>query len=148
MANDARKVSELGITTSVSLTDRAVVLTNPTGSRAVQTITVGNLANNIGNIIVANVQSSIIPSVNTSLNLGSNLKVWNALHVKTVFANGSSGSANQVLYSNGSATYWSNPSYNFVANSSNWSGAAPTTIDQAIDRLAIVIKTLNGGTGA
>lgn len=31
---------------------------------------------------------------------------------------------------------------------SNWNGSAPTTIGAAIDRLAALIKTLNGGTGA
>jgi hypothetical protein len=30
----------------------------------------------------------------------------------------------------------------------NWAGTAPTTIQQAIDRLAIVVKALNSGTGA
>jgi hypothetical protein len=32
--------------------------------------------------------------------------------------------------------------------SSNWAGTAPTTIQNAIDRLAAVVKALNGGTGA
>lgn len=36
----------------------------------------------------------------------------------------------------------------FVANSSNWTNPAPTTIVDAIDRLAILVKSLNGGTGA
>lgn len=29
-----------------------------------------------------------------------------------------------------------------------WSGSAPTTVDSALDRLALVVRTLNGGTGA
>jgi hypothetical protein len=33
-------------------------------------------------------------------------------------------------------------------NSNNWAGTPPTTFAQAIDRLAAVIKTLNGGIGA
>lgn len=34
------------------------------------------------------------------------------------------------------------------ATSGDWAGTAPTTIQAAIDRLAAVVKTLNGGTGA
>ena len=29
-----------------------------------------------------------------------------------------------------------------------WTGSAPTTIDSALDRIAFVVRTLNGGTGA
>jgi len=36
----------------------------------------------------------------------------------------------------------------FTANSSNWTGTAPSTVNDAIDRLAILVKTLNSGTGA
>ena len=31
---------------------------------------------------------------------------------------------------------------------SNWNGTAPTTVGDALDRLAVVVKSLNGGTGA
>lgn len=41
-------------------------------------------------------------------------------------------------------TAWSG----FTANSANWSNPAPTTLNDAIDRLAILVKTLNSGTGA
>ena len=34
------------------------------------------------------------------------------------------------------------------ATASDWSGAAPTSIQEALDRLAAVVKALNGGTGA
>jgi hypothetical protein len=34
------------------------------------------------------------------------------------------------------------------ANTTDWSGAAPTTIAAAIDRLAVVVKALNNDTGA
>lgn len=33
-------------------------------------------------------------------------------------------------------------------NPSDWSNTAPVTIGEAIDRLAVVVKILNGGTGA
>jgi hypothetical protein len=52
MANDAKKVSELGITTSLSANDRIVVLTNPTSTPVTQTITLTNLiANSTPNIL-------------------------------------------------------------------------------------------------
>lgn len=35
-----------------------------------------------------------------------------------------------------------------AANVSNWNGTPPSTISDAIDRLAAVVKVLNGGTGA
>jgi len=35
-----------------------------------------------------------------------------------------------------------------AATPGDWSGSAPTTVGDAIDRLAAVVKTLNGGTGA
>jgi len=41
-----------------------------------------------------------------------------------------------------------NTAFTFTANSSNWSAPAPTTLDDAIDRLAILVKSLNSGTGA
>lgn len=31
---------------------------------------------------------------------------------------------------------------------SNWAGTAPTTVGEALDRLAAVVKSLNSGTGA
>jgi hypothetical protein len=35
-----------------------------------------------------------------------------------------------------------------ATTSTDWNGTAPTTIGDAIDRLAALVKTLNGGTGA
>ena len=44
MSNDAKKTSQLGITTAPSANDRVVVLTDPGGSAATQTVTILNLA--------------------------------------------------------------------------------------------------------
>jgi hypothetical protein len=67
MANDAKKVSELGITTSLSANDRIVVLTNPTSTPVTQTITLSNLVANS------------IPKANTIafgvIKVGNNLSV-------------------------------------------------------------------------
>lgn len=46
MANDAKKVSQLGIATTLSANDRVVVLTNATSSPVTQTITLSNLIGN------------------------------------------------------------------------------------------------------
>jgi len=34
------------------------------------------------------------------------------------------------------------------ATPGDWDGDAPTTVGEALDRLAAVVKVLNGGTGA
>jgi hypothetical protein len=34
-----------------------------------------------------------------------------------------------------------------AATSSNWSGSSPTTVGEALDRIAVLLKALNGGTG-
>jgi len=47
MANDSKKVSQLGITTALANTDRVVVLTNPAASAQTQTITLANLGKSL-----------------------------------------------------------------------------------------------------
>jgi hypothetical protein len=47
MANDSKRVSELSIATSLANTDRVVVLTDPSGSANVKTITLGNLGSSL-----------------------------------------------------------------------------------------------------
>jgi hypothetical protein len=49
MANDARRVSQLTVTTSVSANDRLVVLTNPASSVKSQTVTVNNFIKSAAN---------------------------------------------------------------------------------------------------
>jgi hypothetical protein len=61
------------------------------------------------------------------------------------------GTANQVLKTDGYGILsWAGVAdlpYT-ATTSTDWSGTPPTTIQAAIDRLAAVVKTLNGGTGA
>lgn len=135
------KISELTSTATVSANDLLVVVTDPSGSPATKKVTFGNITNTV----YSNVTSSVLPYSNTNLNLGSLTKSWNGVYAKTLYANGAAGSSGQVLFSNGTASYWGNT---FTANASNWSNTAPTTLSQAIDRLAILLKSLNGGTGA
>ena len=47
MANDAKKVSELAVTTTLSANDRVVILSNPSSAANTKTITVANFANNL-----------------------------------------------------------------------------------------------------
>jgi hypothetical protein len=50
--------------------------------------------------------------------------------------------------SNGAVTRGNSSTIYYNANSSNWANPAPTTIEEAINRLAVLVKTLNSGTGA
>jgi len=52
MSNDAKKVSELGIASTLSANDRVLVLTNPDSAANAQTITVTNLANKLANTFI------------------------------------------------------------------------------------------------
>jgi hypothetical protein len=47
VANDAKKVSELAVTTTLSANDRVVILSNPSSAANTKTITVANFANNV-----------------------------------------------------------------------------------------------------
>lgn len=47
MANDARSIANLNVVTTLSSTDRVVVLTNPNTTANVQTITTSNFAASI-----------------------------------------------------------------------------------------------------
>lgn len=128
MANDARKVSELGIAPGAYANDRLVILTNPSTSPAVQTVTVGNLVNNIANLLQSNTPVSFVPATNNNLNIGSGTKTWNTIYVNSIVANGSSGTAGQVLYSNGTTSYWGSvPSINLQSISSNFVPAVNNT---------------------
>lgn len=61
MANDAKKVSELAVTTTLSANDRVVILSNPSSAANTKTITAANFANSL-------ISSNIIPTAsNTQL---------------------------------------------------------------------------------
>jgi hypothetical protein len=59
MANDAKKVSELAVTTTLSANDRVVILSNPSSAANTKTITAANFANSL-------VSSGIIPTATTT----------------------------------------------------------------------------------
>lgn len=78
MANDARKVSELGISTGLLLTDRIVVLTNPTTSAQTQTVSVSNL---FGNSKFSNAATIANTTVAGIIKVGNNFSVNATSHL-------------------------------------------------------------------
>jgi hypothetical protein len=70
MANDAKKVSQLGITTTLSANDRVVVLTNPASSAQTQTITLSNLIGNSASLR-ANTSSYGVVKIGSGLSVNA-----------------------------------------------------------------------------
>jgi hypothetical protein len=89
MANDAKRTSQLGITTTLSNSDRVVVLTNPNTAAQTQTITVTNFANRIVNA-VNTYSTNLIPASDNTYTLGNSSYQWKSLYVSanTIFIGG------------------------------------------------------------
>ena len=79
MSNDAKKTSQLGITTGMTVNDRIVVLTSPAGSAQTQTITVGNLFGNSNFGAAARIANSSVAGV---IKIGNNLAANNTGHLR------------------------------------------------------------------
>lgn len=62
MANESKKISDLAVATTLSATDRVVVLVNPTSTANVKTITTSNFANSVAAKFISNT----VPTSNTS----------------------------------------------------------------------------------
>ena len=95
---------------------------NTTGSYATnsQYIAAGEFALNMADgILFTSNGSSVIPvgANNVNINVTGNATI------KAVIANGSIGTANQILTSNGSTVYWADPAAGGSANSTGGSGA-------------------------
>lgn len=54
MSGNAKKISELTVATTLSATDRVVVLTNPSSTANVMTITTSNFANSVAAKLISN----------------------------------------------------------------------------------------------
>jgi len=78
MSNDAKKVSELGIATTLSANDRVVILSNPDTSANVKTITTNNFFASLGQM---NVNGNIVPTSNNVYALGNNTNRWASLWI-------------------------------------------------------------------
>jgi hypothetical protein len=73
MADDSKRVSELGITSTLSSNDRVLVLTNPDSSPNVQTITVNNFAVKLANVLpIANSTTLGVIKIGPGLSVAAN----------------------------------------------------------------------------
>jgi hypothetical protein len=109
MANDAKKVSELAVTTTLSANDRVVILASPATAANVKTITASNFANGL-------ISSGIIPTANTT-----QLGVVKVDGTTITISNGTiSGAAiyNQTLNSNSNVTFASLTTSNITSQNS------------------------------
>lgn len=159
------KITELNAANTIANTDLLLVVVDPAGSPITKKITANNLVNSLSGAILRQL-SYANSSANGTIKVGNNLSINATGHLSV----NSSISINTASLSNtisvGNSTVNTVISYNSItfpdtsvqntawtgaytaANSSNWASPAPTTIASAIDRLAAVIKTLNGGNGA
>jgi hypothetical protein len=73
MADDSKRVSELGITSTLSSNDRVLVLTNPDSSPNVQTITINNFAVKLANALpIANSTTPGVIKIGPGLSVAAN----------------------------------------------------------------------------
>jgi hypothetical protein len=96
------------------------------------------------------VRSNLVPSANLTYDLGSTSSQWRSLYVgtSTIYLGGTALSvADGAVTVNGTPVLSSDESYT-PTTSGDWDGTAPTTLSEAIDRLAALVKLLNSGTGA
>lgn len=90
MANDAKRTSQLTVTTSLANTDRLVVLTNPASSAQTQTITVNNfIYNTINNFPIANTtQRGVVRSGNVVIAAANGVLSVNSLNFAATIVTG------------------------------------------------------------
>jgi len=80
VANDAKKISELVVATTLSADDRVVILANPASFANVKTITTANFANSVAAKLILNVP----PASNTSNGIPGQIAFGsNAIYVCT-----------------------------------------------------------------
>jgi hypothetical protein len=95
---------------------------------------------------LASIGQSIIPNADEQYDLGSGSFRWRDLYLSgtTIDLGG------LVLTNNGGTLELDGTSTTAYSPTTptDWNGTPPTTISEALDRLAAVVKTLNGGTGA
>lgn len=128
------KITELTAANTIAVTDVLPFVSDPSGSPTTKKIT----ANNLANSLFSNVQVSVVPYANITYNLGSSTKSWNNVYVKALYANGAVGSNGHMMYSNGSASYWAQPTVQKVSVPAN-STATGTTNQIAWDTNSLYI---------
>ena len=125
MTNDARKTSQLPITTSLSANDRLVVLTNPATSAQTQTVTLRTLSNNI---VRANTTTFGTVKVGDNLNVDINGFLNATLRYDGVFP---------ITYVDSTTSYTVDPTDVIIF-------AVPNDVDQDI---RIILPTENVAVG-
>jgi hypothetical protein len=93
---------------------------------------------------------NLVPVGDLTYDLGSTSSQWRSLYVgtSTIYLGGTALSvADGAVTVNGTPVLSSDESYT-PTTSGDWNGTAPTTLSEAIDRLAALVKSLNSGTGA
>jgi hypothetical protein len=129
MSNDSKRVSELGITTTLQANDRVVVLTNPNTSAQTQTISVGNLGYSLTQnaIPIANATQLGIVKIGPGLVVAANgvvsapIPVANQVQLGVVkIGNGINVNANGVISVNiNQDTNFTNVSSDIIPSSNN-----------------------------
>lgn len=93
---------------------------------------------------------NVIPEADLGGDLGSPSSQWRSLYVgtSTIYLGGTALSiADGTVTIDGTPVLNSGASYT-PTTAGDWDGTPPTTIGEAIDRLATLVKSLNSGTGA
>lgn len=101
--------------------------------------TTSNITNGSSNV-VAYINGNVAVSVSSLANIAV-FTTTGAVVSGTLSASGNITGGNLTLSPGGVVSYT-------PGTPSNWANPAPTSLQEAIDRLAAVVKTLNGGTGA
>ena len=92
MANESKKISDLAVATTLSATDRVVVLVNPTSTANVKTITTSNFANSVAAKFISNT----VPTSNTSNGTPGQI-AYNSNYIFICVANNTWGRASLTL---------------------------------------------------
>lgn len=100
----------------------------------------------IGNFINFGVNAS---SINVVTNI--DMLTYSISNATTISATSFDGDLSGSVFADNSTVLVDSVNGNlsyYPSTSSDWSGTAPTTVGEALDRLATVVKALNGDTGA
>jgi len=159
MANDAKKISDLTVATTLASTDRVVVLYNATTTANVQTITVSNLFQNMPAVTTTSVAIGTIGSANgflanaTSIMVGnssSNAQIqWNPVDLSIAELSSSQNNFVEAVLWN--ANTGNNASADFIVNDTTGPVSSnPNYIDVGINGSGFLQSswTINGPSDA
>jgi hypothetical protein len=134
-------VSDIYLNATTGSINATTPLFDITGPLTVSGTITGNVTGNLTGYQTGDMTGSVFSDNSTLLVDGTN-SVLRGTHIGdvigSVFADNSTMLVNGV---DGTLTY-------DAADPADWNGTAPTTVGEAIDRLATLVKALNAGTGA